>query len=133
MLAQILKARVAIVDTSTLNPNVFYKLGVRHALRPSVTVLVRKKDTPSPFNIEGLRSIEYGTTPRAAKAAIRDIAAALTSALDAPANVDSLVYEALDDLTPPQRHPRPITQFQETRVPLAELPGQGSVACDRRP
>src|SRR3954471_2371690 len=34
MIEQIFEAPVAIVDTSTLNPNVFYELGVRHALRP---------------------------------------------------------------------------------------------------
>ena len=41
MLRHILEDRVAIVDTSTLNANVFYELGVRHALRRSATVLIR--------------------------------------------------------------------------------------------
>jgi O-acetyl-ADP-ribose deacetylase (regulator of RNase III) len=123
MLEDIFSARAAIVDTSTLNPNVFYELGVRHALRRSVTVLIRKKGTPSPFNILGLRSIEYDTSPRAAEIAIADIAAALTAALEAPTNVDSLVYEVLDDLAPPQRLPRPVTRFQEFRFPLPGRPG----------
>jgi O-acetyl-ADP-ribose deacetylase (regulator of RNase III) len=123
MLNDIFSARAAIVDTSTLNPNVFYELGVRHALRRSVTVLIRKKATPSPFNIQGLRSIEYDTGPRAAETAITDIAAALTEALEAPSNVDSLVYEVLDDLAPPLRLPRPITRFQEFRFPLNGRPG----------
>ena len=48
-----------MVDITTLNPNVFYELGVRHALRASVTVLIRKKNTKLPFNIQGLRAIEY--------------------------------------------------------------------------
>jgi O-acetyl-ADP-ribose deacetylase (regulator of RNase III) len=124
MLTQILEAKTAIVDTSTLNPNVFYELGVRHALRRSVTVLIRKKGTPSPFNIEGLRSIEYGTGQRAVEAAVHDIAAALTSALEAPSNVDSLVYEVLDDLSPPQRFPRPVTGFREFTFPLPADPGK---------
>ncbi len=50
---------VAIVDLTTLNPNVFYELGVRHALMPCVTVLIKAKDAPMPFNVEGLRTIEY--------------------------------------------------------------------------
>src|SRR5262245_10603472 len=45
MLRNIYEARVALVDTSTLNANVFYELGVRHALRKSVTVLLRSKGT----------------------------------------------------------------------------------------
>ena len=123
MLEEIFSARAAIVDTSTLNPNVFYELGVRHALRRSVTVLIRKKGTPSPFNIQGLSSIEYDTGPRAAETAISDIAAALTSALEAPSNVDSLVYEVLDDLVPPRRLPRPVTRFAEHTFPLPSRPG----------
>jgi O-acetyl-ADP-ribose deacetylase (regulator of RNase III) len=51
---------VAIVDITTLNANVFYELGARHALRPGVTVLIRHRGTtPVPFNISGLRVIEY--------------------------------------------------------------------------
>src|SRR5436190_4188912 len=34
---------VAIVDISTLNANVFYELGARHALKPQVTVLIRHR------------------------------------------------------------------------------------------
>ena len=54
MLRSIYTSRVAIVDTSTLNANVFYELGVRHALRKSITVLIRRQGTTSPFNIEGM-------------------------------------------------------------------------------
>lgn len=51
---------VAIVDITTLNANVFYELGVRHALCPHVTVLIRHRGTtPVPFNVQGLRVIEY--------------------------------------------------------------------------
>ena len=127
MLTQILEARVAIVDTSTLNANVFYELGVRHALRRSVTVLIRKRDTPSPFNIQGLKSIEYGTGPKAVETAVEDISSALESALAAPSNVDSLVYEALKDLAPPLRHPKPMTEFHEYTFPLPDLPGKALV------
>lgn len=59
MIGHIYEDDIAVVDITTLNPNVFYELGVRHALRASVTVLIRKKDTKLPFNIQGLRAIEY--------------------------------------------------------------------------
>src|SRR5215207_2566500 len=61
MLRHILDDAVAIVDTSTLNANVFYELGVRHAVRKSVTILVHRKGTTWPFNIQGMSSLEYGT------------------------------------------------------------------------
>lgn len=59
MIAHIYQDDIAVVDITTLNPNVFYELGVRHALCASVTVLIRKKDTKLPFNIQGLNVIEY--------------------------------------------------------------------------
>jgi O-acetyl-ADP-ribose deacetylase (regulator of RNase III) len=59
MIGHIYEDDIAVVDITTLNPNVFYELGIRHALRASVTVLIRKKDTKLPFNIQGLKAIEY--------------------------------------------------------------------------
>ena len=50
---------VAITDITSLNPNVLYELGVRHALAESVTVLLRRKGTAIPFNIQGFQVIEY--------------------------------------------------------------------------
>jgi O-acetyl-ADP-ribose deacetylase (regulator of RNase III) len=50
---------LAIVDITTGNPNVFYELGVRHALKPSTTILAKARGTKVPFNIAGQRVIEY--------------------------------------------------------------------------
>jgi len=59
MFEHILDSDVALADITTLNANVFYELGVRHTLKNSVTVLVRRKGTKSPFNIQGFRVINY--------------------------------------------------------------------------
>ena len=59
MFTHIFDDDVAVVDITTLNANVFYELGVRHALSRSVTVLIRKKGSALPFNISGLRVIDY--------------------------------------------------------------------------
>src|SRR3954447_16035461 len=69
MIRDIFESRVAVVDTSTLNANVFYELGVRHALKRGVTVLIQRKGTTSPFNIAGFNVIEYEYTPRGVRAA----------------------------------------------------------------
>jgi len=50
---------LAIVDITTGNPNVFYELGVRHALKPAMTILVKRRGAPVPFNINGQRIVEY--------------------------------------------------------------------------
>jgi hypothetical protein len=68
MLKHILEDRVAVVDTSTLNANVFYELGVRHALRRSTTVLIQRKGSeyrpelqhPSPDRLVGEVQPELG-------------------------------------------------------------------------
>ena len=59
MFEYIFSADVAVVDITSLNPNVFYELGVRHALKKSVTILIRKSGTPTPFNIQGFQMLEY--------------------------------------------------------------------------
>ncbi|MGI9180719.1 MAG: hypothetical protein ACR2H9_09495 [Longimicrobiaceae bacterium] len=115
MLTNIFEARVAVVDTSTLNANVFYELGVRHALRKGVTVLIRRKGTTSPFNIEGFNSIEYSTSPKGVAEVKKKIRDAIVSALDDPANVDSLVYQALPGLQVqrgPVRAPKRLMRVQ---------------------
>ena len=117
MLEHILEDRVAVVDTSTLNANVFYELGVRHALRKSVTVLMRREGTTSPFNIQGLSAVSYGITPESEAAAIKGISGAITSGLNNPKNIDSLVYQALPDLNLPgrQRGPLPASRLSRLR------------------
>ena len=62
MFQMIWDADVTIVDVSIPNPNVFYELGIRHALRKAVTVIIRNKSATLPFNIANLNAIEYEGT-----------------------------------------------------------------------
>jgi len=98
MLQHIVQADVTVVDISTLNPNVFYELGVRHALRKGVTVLIRKKGTQIPFNIRGLRIIEYDLDIKSAHKAQNEIEQFIRNGLKAEIN-DSLVFEIFPQLT----------------------------------
>lgn len=113
MIEHISRARVAIVDTSMLNANVFYELGVRHALQPSVTVLLHREGTTWPFNIAGLSSISYGESARFADAR-KKLAAFIRNGLADGDNVDSLVHLALPELRvelEPARRPRRVTEY----------------------
>ena len=47
----IYKADFVIADISTLNPNVLYELGVRHALRPNTTIVISEDQTKYPFDL----------------------------------------------------------------------------------
>ena len=60
------EAPLVISDLTDINPNVFYELGVRHALRRYGTVLImdKNKTTRIPFDLTQYRVVEYsGTVP----------------------------------------------------------------------
>ncbi len=69
MIRHINQAEVAVVDITSLNPNVFYELGVRHTLHDRVTVMIRRQGTKNPFNIAGMNTVSYGLDKRAAEQA----------------------------------------------------------------
>jgi hypothetical protein len=59
MLERIIKSDVVIVDITTGNPNVLYELGVRHTAKRTGTIILRREGDPIPFNIGGMRAIDY--------------------------------------------------------------------------
>ncbi|MDQ3814608.1 MAG: hypothetical protein M3347_11745, partial [Armatimonadota bacterium] len=59
MFEHIYNADIVVVDITTSNANVFYELGIRHTLAKGVTLLIRRKGTTIPFNIQGLNVVEY--------------------------------------------------------------------------
>lgn len=113
MMEQIFESRVAVADITTLNANVFYELGVRHALREGVTVIIRREGTSSPFNIAGLSAVTYSSDPAQRRQAIDAIRNAIQAGLRKKEHRDSLVYEALSDVEPPRREPQRITRVLE--------------------
>lgn len=61
ILEYILRAKLAVVDLSMHNPNVFYELAIRHAAKLPVVLIIRKADH-IPFDINQARTIEIDTT-----------------------------------------------------------------------
>jgi tetratricopeptide (TPR) repeat protein len=60
MFERVILCEYAVVDLTTANPNVFYELGVRHAVRPYSTVLLYAEGTKQlPFDLAPLRAIPY--------------------------------------------------------------------------
>lgn len=118
MVAHIADADVAVVDITTANPNVYYELGVRHALRDRVTVLLRRKGTTNPFNIGGMTTIEYDLDEDGAGRAREAIASFVANGLLSGAR-DSLVYAVLPGLKA-GRQPKSIN---ESRVEEFDVPG----------
>jgi hypothetical protein len=54
-------SKLAIADLSYLNPNVFYEVALRHALRLPVVQLIRKADR-LPFDVNQSRTLTFDTT-----------------------------------------------------------------------
>ncbi len=52
-------ADLVIADISIHNANVYYELGVRHALRDGHTILIRSRRDEVPFDLKTDRYLEY--------------------------------------------------------------------------
>jgi len=105
MFKRIYQSEVAIVDLTSLNPNVFYELGIRHALVESVTILIlREGTTKIPFNIQGFKVIKYNPAKMSSVDEAREkIAGFIRNGLDSRNN-DSPVHQVLDlKIEVPQR------------------------------
>jgi O-acetyl-ADP-ribose deacetylase (regulator of RNase III) len=123
MFRHIFEADVAIVDITSLNPNVFYELGIRHALNKHVTVLIRKAGTPTPFNIQGFQMMEYN--PESAESIANGkqrICEFIKNGL-ASQDVDSPLYEVLDNLKVEVK-PRRINKKVTYMYQLVNIPGK---------
>ena len=60
MFERLILCDYAVADLTTANANVFYELGVRHAVRPATTVLLFAADgTRLPFDLAPLRTLPY--------------------------------------------------------------------------
>ena len=59
MYERLILADYAIADLTTINANVFYELGVRHAVRPYATVLVSADVKRVPFDLAPDRVLPY--------------------------------------------------------------------------
>ena len=92
------RARLAIADLSYLNPNVFYEVALRHALRLPVVQLIRKLDR-LPFDVNQTRTLVFDTS---------DIYTLVPKLQTYRAEIASQARKALED---PESVGNPITVF----------------------
>jgi hypothetical protein len=97
LLGRLYRSDAVIADLTDLNPNVFYELGVRHALR-SGTILIALKGTRPPFDVGDLRVIGYEDRVGGEKEAIPQIQEMLRSLLADERQQDSPVLHAIPEL-----------------------------------
>ncbi|MEY8879026.1 MAG: tetratricopeptide repeat-containing protein, partial [Leptothrix sp. (in: b-proteobacteria)] len=99
MFGEILRADVVVCDITVHNANVFYELGIRHALRKKRTVLI--KGDPSadstPFDIAGGRYLKYPLADPGSQ--VDALAAAIKASIETARETDSPIFQILPTLT----------------------------------
>ncbi|MCG2748375.1 MAG: hypothetical protein L6365_12680 [Desulfobulbaceae bacterium] len=106
MFERLVLCEYAVADLTSANANVFYELGLRHAVKPASTVLVFAKGAGAmPFDVAPLRGLPYllGPDGRPGDAAVDRTA--LTQRLVAARDktTDSPVFQLLDGFPDIQR------------------------------
>jgi hypothetical protein len=101
MFERLMLCDYAVADITGANPNVFYELGIRHALRPRSTVILFVAGTVIPFDVALVRGIPYRTDgagePIDLVASVEAIAAQLRVARQDPHD-DSPIFQLVDVL-----------------------------------
>jgi hypothetical protein len=99
MFERLILCEYAVADLTTANANVFYELGIRHAVRPYSTVLVYVDQSRLPFDVAPLRAIPYKLTPGGTPVEVEDVRAVIAERLDKARDAvpDSPIYELVED------------------------------------
>jgi hypothetical protein len=104
MFERLILADYAIADLTTANPNVFYELGVRHAVRPYSTVLASAESKRIPFDLAPDRVLPYTLDDRGLPADPDSDRPVLVEALRAAraTTTDSPVFQLIDGMPTPE-------------------------------
>ncbi|MDP9072236.1 MAG: DUF4071 domain-containing protein [Actinomycetota bacterium] len=98
MFERLILCEYAVADLTFANANVFYELGIRHAVRPYSTVLVFASGTRLPFDVNLDRGLPYSLSPTGrptdVEAARKRLADRLVAARDA--SVDSPIFQLVE-------------------------------------
>ena len=101
MYERLILSDYAVADLTTANANVFYELGIRHAVKPFTTITLFASGSKLPFDLNFLRCMpyDYDFEKKLTNAAsnIKDLSKQLLSAkLDR--KTDSPVYQLVDGI-----------------------------------
>ena len=113
MFERLMLCEYAVADVTGANPNVYYELGIRHALRPHSTVILFAAGTTLPFDLAPLRGLPYKLgvdgRPVDVDVSVAAIAARLATCRHEPAD-DSPLFQLVADM------PRHDVDHQKTDV-----------------
>lgn len=106
MYALLIQAELVIADISTYNPNAIYELGIRHAVRPFSTIVLKEKDGKIPFDLDHTRIFAYQHLGEdigkdESDRCIKELTA-LINRVSATQLTDSPLYEHIQGIVPPK-------------------------------
>jgi len=115
MYALLMHADLVVADISTYNPNAIYELGIRHAVRPYSTIIIKEQEGVIPFDINHNRTFHYvhlgddigvDEAKRCKEALVEMIESIVKNKL-----IDSPLYDYIKDIEPPK-----LTQKEYQRI-----------------
>ncbi len=121
MYALLMHADLVIADITTYNPNAIYELGIRHAVRPFSTIILREKDGKTPFDLDHTRMFKYSHLGEdigadEAKRCQNELSV-LIDKVSLSKSIDSPLYEFINNITPPKL---PESEYQSIIEYLAD-------------
>ncbi|MCB1759759.1 MAG: DUF4071 domain-containing protein [Gammaproteobacteria bacterium] len=141
MFERLLLCDYALVDLTTGNPNVFYEVGVRHAVRPSTTLAIFARGQQIPFDVNYVRALPYDLGERhnfgddqaaALRQAIGERLQQLRQDAAGAAAVDSPLFQLLNDYQPPDIARLKTDVFRQRVAYASELKQRLAEARERR-
>lgn len=98
MFERLILCDYAVADLTLANANVFYELGIRHAVRPYSTVLVFASGARLPFDVAGDRGLPYSLASSGAPMDVEATRELLTRKLIAArdASTDSPIFQLVE-------------------------------------
>ncbi|MGI9180722.1 MAG: TRAFs-binding domain-containing protein [Longimicrobiaceae bacterium] len=133
MFERLILCEYAVADLTTANANVFYELGIRHAVRPFTTVSLFAGSSRLPFDVAPLRALPYRLTasgmPDDVEETRNTLVTRLRAAREAPAK-DSPIFQLVEDF-PDVDHTKTdvfrdrVQYSRQMKERLADARGQG--------
>ena len=104
MFERLILCEYAVADLTTANANVFYELGLRHAVRPWSTALIFAEGSRLPFDVGLLRGLPYqlgadgrpSDIPKDKQALVARLVEARESSVNEPVT-DSPIFQLVED------------------------------------
>jgi hypothetical protein len=126
MFERLILCEYAIADVTGANPNVYYELGIRHAVRPRSTIVLFAEGQSLPFDIALLRGLPYALTDKGAPSDASKVGAVITQRLQAARRDgadDSPLFQLVEGM--------PRADIDHSRTDVFREQVEYSAACKR--